>query len=153
MVQISFRSLQPKTCFPVKVVGIFLSGESMAEGGDAPQHIQLKVKDQQGSEVQFKIKKTTPLRKLPGNPRDSGTKWSKLGWSFELMSNSYSNYFKFTCFFGFLLLFWSFECWFPQRPFGSAHPTRTQNWPFLDAMSERRGLWRGETCFFFFKVG
>ncbi|CAJ1374064.1 unnamed protein product [Effrenium voratum] len=26
----------------------------MAEGGDAPQHIQLKVKDQQGSEVQFK---------------------------------------------------------------------------------------------------
>eukprot|EP00438_Fugacium_kawagutii_P036420 Skav236205 [mRNA] locus=scaffold98:58207:74420:- [translate_table: standard] len=36
----------------------------MAEGGDAPQHIQLKVKDQQGSEVQFKIKKTTPLRKL-----------------------------------------------------------------------------------------
>eukprot|EP00439_Symbiodinium_sp_Y106_P047030 s1620_g6.t1 len=37
---------------------------AMAEGGDAPQHIQLKVKDQQGSEVQFKIKKTTPLRKL-----------------------------------------------------------------------------------------
>eukprot|EP00913_Durusdinium_trenchii_P033308 g31183.t1 len=35
----------------------------MAEG-EAPQHIQLKVKDQQGSEVQFKIKKTTPLRKL-----------------------------------------------------------------------------------------
>mmetsp|Transcript_118886 Transcript_118886/g.167028 ORF Transcript_118886/g.167028 Transcript_118886/m.167028 type:complete len:87 (-) Transcript_118886:124-384(-) len=31
---------------------------------EAPQHIQLKVKDQQGSEVQFKIKKTTPLRKL-----------------------------------------------------------------------------------------
>merc|ERR1711929_56198 len=27
-------------------------------------HIQLKVKDQQGSEVQFKIKKSTPLRKL-----------------------------------------------------------------------------------------
>ena len=25
----------------------------MAEGGDAPQHIQLKVKDQQGSEVGF----------------------------------------------------------------------------------------------------
>mmetsp|Transcript_18227 Transcript_18227/g.32036 ORF Transcript_18227/g.32036 Transcript_18227/m.32036 type:complete len:90 (-) Transcript_18227:213-482(-) len=36
----------------------------MAEGGDGPQHIQLKVKDQQGSEVQFKIKKSTPLRKL-----------------------------------------------------------------------------------------
>merc|ERR1712070_642925 len=41
----------------------------MADGapeGDAaaPAHIQLKVKDQQGSEVQFKIKKTTPLRKL-----------------------------------------------------------------------------------------
>eukprot|EP00439_Symbiodinium_sp_Y106_P064948 s1078_g10.t1 len=36
----------------------------MAEAADAPQHIQLKVKDQQGSEVQFKIKKTTPLRKL-----------------------------------------------------------------------------------------
>merc|ERR1712029_884009 len=31
---------------------------------DAPAHIQLKVKDQQGSEVQFKIKKSTPLRKL-----------------------------------------------------------------------------------------
>jgi len=30
----------------------------------AAQHIQLKVKDQQGSEVQFKIKKATPLRKL-----------------------------------------------------------------------------------------
>eukprot|EP00450_Noctiluca_scintillans_P003172 CAMPEP_0194501332 /NCGR_PEP_ID=MMETSP0253-20130528/22507_1 /TAXON_ID=2966 /ORGANISM="Noctiluca scintillans" /LENGTH=95 /DNA_ID=CAMNT_0039343295 /DNA_START=49 /DNA_END=336 /DNA_ORIENTATION=- len=30
----------------------------------APAHIQLKVKDQQGSEVQFKIKKSTPLRKL-----------------------------------------------------------------------------------------
>eukprot|EP00450_Noctiluca_scintillans_P038440 CAMPEP_0194479256 /NCGR_PEP_ID=MMETSP0253-20130528/2438_1 /TAXON_ID=2966 /ORGANISM="Noctiluca scintillans" /LENGTH=35 /DNA_ID= /DNA_START= /DNA_END= /DNA_ORIENTATION= len=28
----------------------------------APAHIQLKVKDQQGSEVQFKIKKSTPLR-------------------------------------------------------------------------------------------
>merc|ERR1712093_350439 len=42
--------------------------ENMAEAGKeeqgAPQHIQLKVKDQQGSEVQFKIKKTTPLRKL-----------------------------------------------------------------------------------------
>merc|ERR1712232_1301934 len=38
---------------------------SMAEGGDAAaNHIQLKVKDQQGSEVQFKIKKSTPLRKL-----------------------------------------------------------------------------------------
>merc|ERR1712107_336683 len=30
----------------------------------AGAHIQLKVKDQQGSEVQFKIKKSTPLRKL-----------------------------------------------------------------------------------------
>merc|ERR1712083_372958 len=30
----------------------------------AAAHIQLKVKDQQGSEVQFKIKKSTPLRKL-----------------------------------------------------------------------------------------
>eukprot|EP00913_Durusdinium_trenchii_P033309 g31184.t1 len=36
----------------------------MADAAEAPQHIQLKVKDQQGSEVQFKIKKTTPLRKL-----------------------------------------------------------------------------------------
>ena len=35
--------------------------------GDAAEcetHIQLKVKDQQGIEVMFKIKKTTPLRKL-----------------------------------------------------------------------------------------
>merc|ERR1712151_1056126 len=32
--------------------------------GAQPGHIQLKVKDQQGSEVQFKIKKSTPLRKL-----------------------------------------------------------------------------------------
>merc|ERR1712113_1366338 len=30
----------------------------------AAAHIQLKVKDQQGSEVQFKIKKSTPVRKL-----------------------------------------------------------------------------------------
>merc|ERR1712157_645428 len=40
---------------------------AMAEGAAAeaqPGHIQLKVKDQQGSEVQFKIKKSTPLRKL-----------------------------------------------------------------------------------------
>merc|ERR1719213_829181 len=40
----------------------------MAEGAPAaeaqPGHIQLKAKDQQGSEVQFKIKKSTPLRKL-----------------------------------------------------------------------------------------
>merc|ERR1712225_175751 len=36
----------------------------MGEEQGATQHIQLKVKDQQGSEVQFKIKKTTPLRKL-----------------------------------------------------------------------------------------
>merc|ERR1712091_282182 len=35
----------------------------MAEDA-AGAHIQLKVKDQQGSEVQFKIKKSTPLRKL-----------------------------------------------------------------------------------------
>merc|ERR1712205_1225 len=35
----------------------------MAEDA-AAAHIQLKVKDQQGSEVQFKIKKSTPLRKL-----------------------------------------------------------------------------------------
>ena len=40
-----------------------LSSSSYAEGA-AAAHIQLKVKDQQGSEVQFKIKKTTPLRKL-----------------------------------------------------------------------------------------
>merc|ERR1712107_802051 len=33
-------------------------------GDAAANHIQLKVKDQQGSEVQFKIKKSTPLRKL-----------------------------------------------------------------------------------------
>merc|ERR1712066_445704 len=37
---------------------------AMAEGEAQPGHIQLKVKDQQGSEVQFKIKKSTPLRKL-----------------------------------------------------------------------------------------
>ncbi|CAE8586604.1 unnamed protein product [Polarella glacialis] len=38
---------------------------AMAETAEAAaQHIQLKVKDQQGSEVQFKIKKSTPLRKL-----------------------------------------------------------------------------------------
>merc|ERR1711974_479211 len=37
----------------------------MAEAAEgAAGHIQLKVKDQQGSEVQFKIKKSTPLRKL-----------------------------------------------------------------------------------------
>jgi len=34
------------------------------DGGDATAHIQLKVKDQHGAEVQFKIKKATPLRKL-----------------------------------------------------------------------------------------
>jgi len=39
-------------------------GGAPAGGEAATQHIQLKVKDQQGSEVQFKIKKTTPLRKL-----------------------------------------------------------------------------------------
>merc|ERR1712028_336482 len=37
--------------------------KDMAEDA-AGAHIQLKVKDQQGSEVQFKIKKSTPLRKL-----------------------------------------------------------------------------------------
>merc|ERR1712186_161171 len=38
---------------------------SASMGDDAAAaHIQLKVKDQQGSEVQFKIKKSTPLRKL-----------------------------------------------------------------------------------------
>jgi len=47
----------------------FFAPEMSAEGAekattDAPAHIQLKVKDQQGSEVQFKIKKATPLRKL-----------------------------------------------------------------------------------------
>merc|ERR1711870_72341 len=41
-----------------------LVDSQMAEGDAAGQHIQLKVKDQQGSEVQFKIKKSTPLRKL-----------------------------------------------------------------------------------------
>ena len=35
-----------------------------ATAGDAPVHIQLKVKDQQGRELQFKIKKSTQLRKL-----------------------------------------------------------------------------------------
>merc|ERR1712172_106561 len=53
----------------VRRIGIFSSFKFsvciMAEGGDAAaNHIQLKVKDQQGSEVQFKIKKSTPLRKL-----------------------------------------------------------------------------------------
>merc|ERR1712119_258894 len=36
--------------------------EQTGGGDDAVAHIQLKVKDQQGSEVQFKIKKSTPLR-------------------------------------------------------------------------------------------
>jgi len=39
------------------------TGGAEAEAA-AAAHIQLKVKDQQGSEVQFKIKKATPLRKL-----------------------------------------------------------------------------------------
>merc|ERR1711972_1211789 len=38
--------------------------ETMGDAAAAGAHIQLKVKDQQGSEVQFKIKKSTPLRKL-----------------------------------------------------------------------------------------
>merc|ERR1712217_1001858 len=38
--------------------------EQTGGGDEAAAHIQLKVKDQQGSEVQFKIKKSTPLRKL-----------------------------------------------------------------------------------------
>merc|ERR1711982_266567 len=38
--------------------------DAAAPEGQAAAHIQLKVKDQQGSEVQFKIKKSTPLRKL-----------------------------------------------------------------------------------------
>merc|ERR1712017_31927 len=42
---------------------LFASSLAMAEDA-AAAHIQLKVKDQQGSEVQFKIKKSTPLRKL-----------------------------------------------------------------------------------------
>merc|ERR1712188_358914 len=47
-------------------MGYKMAAEGGAPAGDqaATQHIQLKVKDQQGSEVQFKIKKTTPLRKL-----------------------------------------------------------------------------------------
>merc|ERR1711933_661418 len=39
-----------------------ISSSAIAEAAGA--HIQLKVKNQQGSEVQFKIKKATPLRKL-----------------------------------------------------------------------------------------
>ena len=39
-------------------------GADVAAAGDAPVHIQLNVKDQQGSKVLFKIKKSTPLRKL-----------------------------------------------------------------------------------------
>merc|ERR1711948_93956 len=42
---------------------LLVSFETKAEEA-AAAHIQLKVKDQQGSEVQFKIKKSTPLRKL-----------------------------------------------------------------------------------------
>eukprot|EP00397_Hematodinium_sp_SG-2012_P057370 GEMP01071634.1.p1 GENE.GEMP01071634.1~~GEMP01071634.1.p1 ORF type:complete len:105 (-),score=23.13 GEMP01071634.1:900-1190(-) len=39
--------------------------DSKAAGEPAAQaHIQLKVKDQHGAEVQFKIKRTTALRKL-----------------------------------------------------------------------------------------
>merc|ERR1711912_171907 len=45
------------------VVGNRTCSTAMAEDA-AGAHIQLKVKDQQGSEVQFKIKKSTPLRKL-----------------------------------------------------------------------------------------
>ncbi len=43
--------------------GVLAPQRSMAADA-AAGHIQLKVKDQQGSEVQFKIKKSTPLRKL-----------------------------------------------------------------------------------------
>merc|ERR1711918_179846 len=55
------------TCPSTTVLaGIARCGQ-MADGAaaeGAAGHIQLKVKDQQGSEVQFKIKKSTPLRKL-----------------------------------------------------------------------------------------
>ena len=46
--------------------GVDDSAAAKAEdaAADAPQHIQLKVKDQHGGEVQFKIKRSTALRKL-----------------------------------------------------------------------------------------
>ena len=53
----------------LKVVNVSVTVKQHTEGRQAreqaaPAHIQLKVKDQQGSEVQFKVKKSTPLRKL-----------------------------------------------------------------------------------------
>ena len=53
----------------LKVVDVSVTVHQHTEGRQAgeqaaPFHIQLKVKDLQGSEVQFKIKKSTPLRKL-----------------------------------------------------------------------------------------
>ena len=50
----------------LKVVNVSVTVKQHTEGRQAgeqaaPAHIQLKVKDQQGSEVQFKVKKSTPL--------------------------------------------------------------------------------------------
>ena len=54
-----------------------------AAGGDAAAgHIQLKVKDQQGSEVQFKIKKSTPLRKIT---EAYCSRWGLGPWQVRLM--------------------------------------------------------------------
>ena len=44
----------------LKVVNVSVTANQHTQGR---QNIQLKVKDQQGSEVQFKIKKSTPLQK------------------------------------------------------------------------------------------
>ncbi|CAE8594765.1 unnamed protein product [Polarella glacialis] len=68
----SEHSLQAITClghraallFSHFLLDHFIDQMAEAAGDAAAQHIQLKVKDQQGSEVQFKIKKSTPLRKL-----------------------------------------------------------------------------------------
>merc|ERR1712110_1083969 len=50
---------------PPRILRLLLSSLLAAMADDAAAaHIQLEVKDQQGSEVQFKIKKSTPLRKL-----------------------------------------------------------------------------------------
>ena len=70
------RCLEDNTCecdsgfeLKLKVVNVSVTVKQHTEGRQAreqaaPAHIQLKVKDQQGSEVQFKVKKSTPLRKL-----------------------------------------------------------------------------------------
>ena len=73
---INGRCLEDYTCecdsgfeLKLKVVDVSVTVNQHTEGRQAgeqaaPAHFQLKVKDQQGSEVQFKVKKSTQLRKL-----------------------------------------------------------------------------------------